>query len=109
MSGPRSRVFAVRNSVALRAKAGEDPDHAVLTRTHIGVLSVNDPVAHVYFHFVVPGRDIQNLGLITVSRGLTGLYAVHEDQRAHRSAGHDELGRIRRMRFLVPPEPTAGG
>ena len=31
---------------------------------HIGILSINDRVTHVYFHFVSPGRDVQNLRTI---------------------------------------------
>jgi hypothetical protein len=39
-------------------------DHVALAETHIGILSINDCVTHVYFHFVGPGRDAQNPRMI---------------------------------------------
>ena len=36
--------------------------------THIGILSIDDRVTHMYFHFVGAGRDVQNLRMIVGRR-----------------------------------------
>jgi hypothetical protein len=66
-----------------------------LAATHIGILSVDDRVTHMYFHFVAAGCDVQNLRIIVVRRCLSGLYAIYKDERTHWGAGYDELGRFR--------------
>ena len=92
---------------SLPTQSRQHADRAAFAATHIGILSINDRVTHVYFHFVVAGRDHQNLRMIVARRGLTGLHAVDEYERSQRRAGHDDLCRVRRRRFAR--EPTAGG
>jgi hypothetical protein len=92
---------------ALPSQTRQDHDHAAFAGTDIGILSIDDRVTHVYFHFVGAGRDHQNLRMIIARRRLSGLHAVDEHERSHRRAGHDDLCRVRRRRFSG--EPTAGG
>jgi len=80
----------------------------VFANTHVGILSINDSIAHVYFHFVSAGRDIESLWMVVGWRRLSGLYTIYKDERTDRGAGHDELARVRRPR-LTGTEPTAGG
>lgn len=92
---------------ALPGQTRQDDDHAAFAGTDIGILSIDDRVSHVYFHFVGAGRDHQDLRMIIARRGLSGLHAVDEHERGYRRAGHDDLRRVRRRRFAR--EPTAGG
>jgi hypothetical protein len=76
--------------------------------THIGILSIDDCVAQVYFYFVGAGRDVQNLRMIVAGRYLSGLPAIDEHERSHRGTGHDEFSLLRQW-SLPRTEPTAGG
>ena len=76
--------------------------------THIGILSIDDRVTHVYFHLVGAGRDVQNLRMIVARRCLSGLQAIDEDERSHGGTGHDELSLVRQLSF-PRTEPTASG
>ncbi len=75
--------------------------------THIGIFPISDRITHVDFHLVGSGRDIQNLRLIVERCRRPGLQAVYECDRTHRGTCHDDLRRIRRLRF-PRSEPTAG-
>ena len=75
--------------------------------THIGILSVDDCVTHVYFHLVGAGRDVQNLWMIVAHRCLSSLQAIDEHERCHRGTSHDELSLVRQLSF-PRTEPTAG-
>ncbi|MEA3135085.1 MAG: hypothetical protein QOG17_2931 [Gammaproteobacteria bacterium] len=48
----------------------------VFAESHVGILSINDRVTHVYFHFMGAGRDVQNLRMIIARRCLSGLQTV---------------------------------
>jgi hypothetical protein len=79
----------------------------MFAEAHIGILSINDRITHVYFHFVDAGRDVQNLRMIVDRRGLSGLQTIYEYDRTCWGAGHDDLSWIRRLHF-PRTEPTAG-
>jgi len=79
----------------------------VFAWTHIGIFSIDERVTRAYFHFVSAGRDIQSLQVVG-RRGLSGLHAIYEHERTRRGAGHDDLGRVRYLRF-PRTEPTARG
>ena len=79
----------------------------MLAESHIGVLSIDDRVAHMYLHFVGAGRDVQNLRMIVDRRCLSGWQTIYEYDRTRRGAGHDDLSWIRELRF-PRTEPTAG-
>jgi hypothetical protein len=96
-----------RLAPALAIASRQDADCALLAETHIGVFSINDGVAHMYFHFVGSGGDAQNLRTIVEGRFLSGLQTIHEHHRTHRGAGHNDLCGIRQLRSLRG-EPTAG-
>jgi hypothetical protein len=95
-----------RRRIALAIDPRQHADGAMFTGSHIGVLSINDRVAHVYFHLMGPGRDVQDLGMIVHRQRLGGLRTIYEHDRTRRSAGHDDLSRIRYRRLSM--EPTAG-
>src|SRR5271154_3491034 len=81
-------------------------DGSMLTGSHIGILSINDRVAHVYFHLMGPGRDVHDLRMIVDRQRLCGLRTIDEYDGTRGSAGHDDFGRIRHLRLSM--EPTAG-
>jgi hypothetical protein len=82
----------------LPTESREDTDHAAIAGAYIRILSVGDRVIHMNFHFVGPGRDPQNLRLIVVLHRLSGLHAIHENERADGRAGDDDFGRSGRRR-----------
>jgi hypothetical protein len=86
----------------------QDADHAVFAGAHIGILSINDRVTDVYFHFVVSGRDVQNLRTIVAHLLLSDLQTIYEYDRSRWGTGDDDLSWIRQLRF-PRAEPTAGG
>jgi hypothetical protein len=94
-------------NAALPIESRQDADGALLADTHVGILSINDRGAHMYFHFVGSGRDPQNLRMIVECCFLSGLQTIYEDDRTHWGAGHNDLCRIRHLRSLRA-EPTAG-
>jgi len=79
----------------------------VLPQADIGILSINDRVTHVYFHFVSAGRDGENLRMIVDRRRRSGLQTIYEYDRTRWGTGHDDLGWIRHL-HLPRREPTAG-
>jgi hypothetical protein len=97
------RAFA-----ALLAQTGQHDDDSAFAQSHVGILAVNHGITRVYFHLVGAGRDVQDLWMIVARRRLSGLCAIHEHERSDRSAGDDDLGRVRQRRF-ARTEPTAGG
>jgi hypothetical protein len=80
----------------------------MFAETHVGILSIDDCVTHVYFYFVGAGRDVQNLRMIVAGRFLSGLTAIDENERSRRGTGHDELRLVRQGSF-PRTEPTASG
>jgi hypothetical protein len=100
-------VSRQRLAPALAIASRQDTDCALLAEIHVGVFSINDRVAHMYFHFVGSGRDPQNLRMIVECCFSSGLQTIDEHERTHGGAGHNDLGRIRRLRSLRG-EPTAG-
>ena len=79
----------------------------MFTEAHIGILTINDLVPRVYFHFVDARRDDENLWMIADRRFLSGLQSIDEDNRTCGGTGHDDLSRIRQLLF-PRTEPTAG-
>lgn len=55
-------------AATLPIQTRQDDDYAAFAETHIGVLSIDDRVTHMYFHFVGAGRDVQNLRMIVGRR-----------------------------------------
>jgi len=103
----KAHAAAGCNRLALATETRQDVDYAVFPGTHIGILSVDEHITRAYFHFVGAGSDVQSLQVIC-GRCLSGLHAIYEHERARRGAGHDDLGRVRHMRF-PRTEPTARG
>ncbi len=56
-------------SLPIQSRQGHG--QCVFAATHVGVLPIDHPVAHVYFHLVGPGRDIQHPRLIVERRCLS--------------------------------------
>jgi hypothetical protein len=83
---------------ALPIETRQDVDHAVFAWTHIGILSIDERVTRAYFNFVDAGRDVQSLQVVG-RRCLSSLHAIYEYERTRRGAGHDDLGRVRHLRF----------
>jgi hypothetical protein len=92
---------------SLPTQSRQHADRVAFAATHIGILSINDRITHVYFNFVGAGRDVQNLRMIVSRRRLSGLQTIYEDHRIRRRAGHDDLGWIRHRHF-PRTEPAAG-
>src|ERR1019366_6741443 len=86
-----------------------DHDDAAFTETDIGILSINDPVTHAYFHLVGAGGDVQSPRSIVVGRCLSDLHAVYKHDRTHRGSGHDDLRGVRQRLRFPRTEPAAGG
>jgi len=53
---------------ALPIQTRQDDDYAAFAESHIGILSIDDRVTQMYFHFVGAGRDVQNLRMIVGRR-----------------------------------------
>src|SRR5882757_6326481 len=82
---------------SLPTQTRQHADRVAFAATHIGILSINDRVTHLNFHFVGAGRDVQYLRVIVGRSGLSGLQAIYEYHRTRRRTGHDDLGWIRRL------------
>jgi hypothetical protein len=95
-------------AAALPTGTRQHENYVMFAETHIGILSIDDCLTHVYFHLVGAGRDVQNLRAIVARRCLSGLQAINEHERSHRGTGHDELSLVRQLSF-PRTKPTASG
>src|SRR5271165_1865023 len=94
--------------LVLAAITRQHGDHPMFAGTHIGILSIDERRTHANLDLVRSGRDLEHLRTIIRYRRLSGLHVIDEDERAFRSAGDDDLSRVRRMCFSQT-EPTAAG
>jgi len=67
----------------------------VFAEAQKSLLPIDDLVTHLYFHFVGTRGDVENSWMIADRRFLSSLQSIDEYDRTLRSAGHDELGRVR--------------
>jgi hypothetical protein len=75
----------------------------LLTRRHIGILSISDSVSHSDFQDVRARCDFHCLRLLGNFLRLTRLHAIDEYLRTHRRTDDDQLSRIWRVRFPMKP------